>query len=160
MRIEPSNRGKVAGDLQFKPMNQNYITDCNVTSIHGGIPISHVWSSQSWNSSFLIASNALYLVIIEKEGVFLRFCQDNFTEKLRCILVTGCGFPDIATRALVHCVKNRLPHVKVVCITDCNPFGLSLLLTYKFGSKAKDFEGSGLEVPRFSLHLSISLHTL
>ena len=147
MRIEASTRGSVAGNLKFKPLNQNYITDCNVTALHGGIPISQVWVSQSRNLDFFIESEALYLLVIEKEGIFQRFCQDGFTEKLRCILVTGCGFPDIATRALVHCIKNRLPHIKVVCVTDCNPFGLSLLLTYKFGSTAMNFEGAGLEIP-------------
>ena len=148
MRIEPSTKGRVAGDLKFKSLNQDYITDCNATSLHGGVPISQVWVSQSHDPNFIIHSDALFLIVIEKEGIYQRFCQDNFTENLRCILVTGCGFPDIATRALIHCIKNRLPHIKVVCIIDCNPFGVSLFLNYKFGSKAKDFEGAGFEVPR------------
>ena len=80
MRIEASTKGSVAGDLKFKPLNQNYITDCNVTALHGGIPISQVWVSQSRNHDFLIESGALYLLVIEKEGIFQRFYQDSFTE--------------------------------------------------------------------------------
>lgn len=74
-------------------------------------------------------------------------CDDGFTQAFRCIIVTGCGFPDIATRALVHRVKSRLPHLKVLGLCDFNPFGLALLLTYKFGSKNMSLEGDGLSVP-------------
>jgi meiotic recombination protein SPO11 len=46
--------------------------------------------------------------------------------------VTGCGYPDVATRALVHMLSLRLPGAEVVGLCDYNPHGLSLLLTYRW----------------------------
>lgn len=75
----------------------------------------------------------------------------------------GCGFPDIATRAflyqLVRCfndqhsshrddyeaVFGRLSHdsshqehprIPVLGLSDCNPFGLAIMLCYALGSKS------------------------
>lgn len=59
--------------------------------------------------------------------------EDRFTERLPCILVTGRGFPDLATRIFVFRLQTAL-QIPVYGLTDCNPFGLSILLTYKIGS--------------------------
>ena len=77
------------------------------------------------------------IIIIEKEGIFRRLCEDNFTtNKLSSILgtslihslthslltheqpdllhiVTGCGFPDIATRALVSVLSRKYPLIPI-----------------------------------------------
>jgi hypothetical protein len=66
-------------------------------------------------------------------GIFSRLSEDSFWKRYPCIIVTGRGFPDLATRALVHQVSTRFK-LPVFGIADCNPFGLALLLTYKFGS--------------------------
>jgi hypothetical protein len=58
--------------------------------------------------------------------------------------VTGCGYPDIATRALVSRLAQMIPTATVVGLCDYNPHGLALLLTYRFPSKASIFEGEGM----------------
>ena len=46
--------------------------------------------------------DARAIVVVEKEGVFQQLVQDSLTSLFPCIIVTGKGFPDIATRAFVH----------------------------------------------------------
>ena len=47
--------------------------------------------------------------------------------------MTGKGFPDLATRALVHGLATQL-HVPVCGLCDCSPFGLGVLHAYERGS--------------------------
>jgi len=77
--------------------------------------------------------NPLWPLTYSLPGIFSRLSEDAFWKRYPCIIVTGRGFPDLATRALVHQVSTRF-RLPVVGLADCNPFGLALLLTYKFGS--------------------------
>ena len=52
---------------------------------------------------------------------------------LPCIIVTGRGFPDLATRALLQSLVVQL-QLPCWALTDWNPHGLCLFLTYKVGS--------------------------
>mmetsp|Transcript_529 Transcript_529/g.1242 ORF Transcript_529/g.1242 Transcript_529/m.1242 type:complete len:100 (+) Transcript_529:984-1283(+) len=61
-------------------------------------------------------TEAKYLLVIEKQGIFLRLCEDSFHLRLPCILVTGCGYPDIATRSLVRCISDRHPVMLIPCL--------------------------------------------
>jgi meiotic recombination protein SPO11 len=36
--------------------------------------------------------------VIEKEGVFQRILEDEFFNTIPCIILTACGFPDLASR--------------------------------------------------------------
>ena len=98
MRIEAGSRGSVAGDLRFRVTRNDGAripwTECWALTDHGGLPISQVWISND-EEAIEMESDALFLFVVEKEGVFRRLCDDKFHEKFRCILVTGCGYPDI-----------------------------------------------------------------
>ena len=50
-----------------------------------------------------------------------------------CILISGRGFPDLATRAMVHQLSHRF-QLPAFGLADSNPFGVALLMTYKLGS--------------------------
>lgn len=72
-----------------------------------------------------------YLVVVEKEGIFRRLQEDDFhLHKLPSILVTGCGFPDVATRHFVTKICELCPHLIPIGLCDYNPYGMALLLTY------------------------------
>lgn len=94
-----------------------------------------------------IESNALYLLVIEKDGIFQRLAEDGIQNRFRCIMITACGYPNIATRALVATLSRVLPHLVVLGLADYNPFGVELLLTYKFGSRSMSWEGANYHVP-------------
>lgn len=38
------------------------------------------------------------------------------------ILVTGKGFPDVATRACVHALSKAMPYLQIYGLSDCNPY--------------------------------------
>lgn len=69
-------------------------------------------------------------------------------------MITGCGFPDLATRVLTSRLANQLK-VPVLGLFDFNPFGLHILLTYKLGSVR-----SGLESFKFAVDIKwLGLHS-
>jgi meiotic recombination protein SPO11 len=90
---------------------------------------------------------AQFILVIEKEGVYLRLSEDKFYDRCPCILICGKGFPDLATRALVHACANELS-LPVYGICDCNPFGLSVLSVYREGSKML-----GVDACRFGVNV-------
>ena len=51
-------------------------------------------------------SRARYIVVVEKDTVFSRLVEDGFLRHVPCLLITACGFPSLAARALVqHAVE-------------------------------------------------------
>ncbi|KAE8911147.1 hypothetical protein PF003_g4306 [Phytophthora fragariae] len=65
--------------------------------------------------------------------------EDKFYEMVPSILITGRGFPDLATRVFVSLLSHALK-IPVLGLCDCNPFGLSIMLTYKLGSARMPLE--------------------
>ena len=89
---------------------------------------------ESSAASVRIESSAEYIILIEKDGIFRRLCEDGFYKHhVPSILITGRGFPDLATRAFARLLSDRLSLPSVV-LCDCNPFGMAIALTYKLGS--------------------------
>ena len=109
-----------------------------------GLLITQEWINASEcrddEQEFSIPSNARCILVIESEGVYLRFSRMRFYDRIPCILVTAKGFPDIATRALVHRLANKL-NIPVCGLCDCNPFGLRVLHTYEWGSIRQGVDG-------------------
>lgn len=58
----------------------------------------------------------------------------------RCVLVTGKGFPDLATRALVHTLYNELK-IPVLGLCDGNPYGISVLAMYHCAGNRMGVDG-------------------
>ncbi|CAE7559372.1 SPO11-2, partial [Symbiodinium microadriaticum] len=55
-------------------------------------------------------------------------------------------FPDIATRSLAFVLSQLIQGIIVIGVCDYNPCGLSLLLTFRLGSRNMAFEGQGLQL--------------
>lgn len=91
-------------------------------------------------ANFAIQSDAQCIIVAEKEGVYTRLSEDRFFDRVPCILVTGKGFPDIATRALVFVLHNTLD-IPVYGLADCNPYGLAVLQTYFRGGMKNEMDG-------------------
>lgn len=67
--------------------------------------------------------------MVEKEGIFERLLEDGFPKKYPCVLVTGKGFPDLPTRALVWQLHMRFA-LPVYGLADYNPYGAAIMLAY------------------------------
>ncbi|GAB4845989.1 hypothetical protein Ancab_024993 [Ancistrocladus abbreviatus] len=84
-----------------------------------------------------IFSVAQYILVVEKESVFQRLADDCFCSTNRCIVITGRGYPDIATRRFLRVLAGKL-HVPVYCLVDSDPYGFDILTTYRFGSMVRN----------------------
>lgn len=81
------------------------------------------------------STDARCIIVIEKEGVYTRLSEDKFFQQYPCILVTGKGFPDIATRQWVQHLQ-RVLNLPVYGLCDGNPYGISVLHTYQYDQKS------------------------
>ncbi|XP_062011194.1 meiotic recombination protein SPO11-1 isoform X1 [Rosa rugosa] len=93
-----------------------------------------------------IVSVAQYILVVEKESVFQRLANDQFCNTNHCIVITGCGYPDISTRRFLGLLVDTL-HIPVYCLVDCDPYGFDILSTYRFGSLQMAYDAKFLRVP-------------
>lgn len=96
-----------------------------------------------------------WIVVIEKEASLRSIASSSFWEKLSTqgVLITGKGYPDIATRALLRFLSTPSPQngfaaPPVYGLADFDPDGLAILATYKHGSVALAHESAELRVPQ------------
>lgn len=88
----------------------------------------------------LAVDGARFILVVEKEAIFRRLVEDKIWENsgMRCVVVTGGGQPDVATRAFVRFLSDAHgPAVPVLGLCDWNPYGLQIVLTYAHGSAAR-----------------------
>ena len=97
-------------------------------------------------------AGARFILVVEKAAIFQRLVEDRVWTRagLECALVTGCGQPDLATRAFLRQVVDAHPAgTPVLGLVDFNPFGLGILLTYARGSAAHP-EANAYAVPELA----------
>jgi DNA topoisomerase VI subunit A len=114
-----------------------------------GAPIGAEAADARGSAPRLAAAGARFILVVEKEALFRRLVEDRVWEArgARCVLLTGCGQPDLATRAFLRaCADAHGARVPVLGLADCNPFGLAILLTYARGSAARP-EAAASAVP-------------
>ena len=103
------------------------------SSLHG-MAISGT-SLDTWKREYrLDASHSKCILVIESESVYTRLVEASFWTQFPCILVTGKGFPDVATRTWVQYLQQQL-NLPAYGICDCNPYGVSVLQTYTYRQK-------------------------
>lgn len=109
-----------------------------------------------------------WILVIEKEATFRSIAAGPFWDKITThgIILTGKGYPDLSTRALLHFLSDASPHngfasPPVYGLADFDPDGLPILSTYKQGSKSLAHESEGHCTPQLqwlglrSEHLSL-----
>ncbi|KAL7475194.1 hypothetical protein ACHAW6_001120 [Cyclotella cf. meneghiniana] len=113
-----------------------------------GLPITREWIGRD-DEGFtddgveikVVSKDAKVIVVIEKEGVYNRLAEERIFDKFPCILITGKGFPDLATRALVQTLHKELD-LPVVGLCDSNPFGISVLSLYHYAGERMGVDGN------------------
>ena len=117
----PTSKGLVAGELTLA-LSDNRVIDCTVP---GGALIPHIASNL-----ISVRTTAKMLLIVEKDAVFQKLLEDDCTSSLGCILITGKGYPDVATRMLVKLLSEKL-ELPVYIIVDADPFGVDIMCVYR-----------------------------
>lgn len=98
---------------------------------------------------------AQWILVIEKEATFRSIVSSDFGEELTAkgVIMTGKGYPDIATRALLHLMSTATPRngfcsPPVYALVDWDPDGLAIMSTYRNGSIAISSDSVELCVPQ------------
>ncbi|KAJ3889229.1 Spo11/DNA topoisomerase VI subunit A [Lentinula edodes] len=103
--------------------------------------------------TFRVDEDLAWVLIIEKDAVFQTLCHLNASNHPllpgKGILITGKGYPDMATRHLVKTLCDALPKtIPVVALVDGDPYGLDILSVYKYGSSRLRHENGKLAARR------------
>lgn len=126
-----------------KEPNQEFV-DCS-TCGSSGYAIS---GDLSLLEKLVMKSDARYIIVVEKHAIFQRLAEDRIFNQIPCILITAKGYPDIATRFLLHRMSRQFSSIPILGLVDWNPAGLAILCTFKYGSI-----GMGLEAYRYACNV-------
>ncbi|KAF8232202.1 DNA topoisomerase IV, alpha subunit [Tricholoma matsutake] len=104
-------------------------------------------------ASFSADDNISWVLIVEKEAVFQTLCRLRLTTSPSLpghgLIITGKGYPDIATRHLVKTLSDALPlSAPVLALVDGDPYGIDILSVYKYGSRSLQHESTKLAAGR------------
>ncbi|KAI6046207.1 Spo11/DNA topoisomerase VI subunit A, partial [Pisolithus marmoratus] len=100
-----------------------------------------------------LETRVAWVLVVEKEAIFQTLCQLNFTKHPALpgpgLIVTGKGYPDVATRRLVKMLSDNLhERIPIVALVDADAYGLDILSVYKYGSHSLRHENESLAAHR------------
>jgi meiotic recombination protein SPO11 len=149
--LAASPKGWFCGRLElYNQSTGQLILDGQELDLHG-----MAITSTTGTNVQIRSTGAKCILVIEKEGVYNRLSQDHFfretdTGGYPCILVTGKGFPDVATRRWVQQLQQQL-RLPAYGLCDCNPFGISVLQTYQYDQVVANRNANNAHETRLNL---------
>ncbi|XP_016463309.2 DNA topoisomerase 6 subunit A-like [Nicotiana tabacum] len=138
LNVVAAEKGVVVGRLIFS--DDGDMIDCTKMGMGGkAIPpnIDRVGDMQS---------DALFILLVEKDAAYMRLAEDRFYNRFPCIIVTAKGQPDVATRLFLRKMKMEL-NLPVLALVDSDPYGLKILSVYGCGSKNMSYDSANLTTP-------------
>ncbi|GAA6051033.1 hypothetical protein JCM3770_005465 [Rhodotorula araucariae] len=99
----------------------------------------------------LQTDNPKWILVIEKDATFHSLASSSLLDDAELgngILLTGKGYPDLATRELLKRLSDELASTPIFALVDSDPHGLSILSVYKHGSSSQAHDSANLVVPR------------
>ena len=102
LNLRASSRGLYSGVIRLWEPGLGTVDGTTVVDPQS---ISSHWITNSTMN--VDVSRARFILVVEKEGIFGRLVEDKFWRRLPCVIITGRGFPDLATRAMVHQLSKR-----------------------------------------------------
>ncbi|GMY14672.1 DNA topoisomerase 6 subunit A [Fagus crenata] len=138
LNVVAAEKGVVVGRIIFS--DNGDMIDCTKMGIGGkAIPpnIDRVGDMQS---------DALFILLVEKDAAYMRLAEDRFYNRFPCIIVTAKGQPDVATRLFLRKMKMELK-LPVLALVDSDPYGLKILSVYGCGSKNMSYDSANLTTP-------------
>ncbi|XP_050378673.1 meiotic recombination protein SPO11-2 isoform X2 [Argentina anserina] len=141
--IMASSRGLVAGRLLLREPTHE-VVDCAACGFSGHA----ITGDLNTLDNLMMKTDARYIIVVEKHAIYQRLVEDRVFNQIPSILITAKGYPDIATRLLLHRLSSVFPDLPILALVDWNPAGLAILCTFKFGSI-----GMGLEAYRYACNV-------
>jgi len=90
--------------------------------------------------------DAEYVLVVEKDAIFQRLNDYEYWRKNKCLLITGKGQADRATRRMVRRLSEDWD-LPIYVLTDADPFGWYIYSTYRAGSISLSYESFRLACP-------------
>ncbi|KAJ7747262.1 topoisomerase acting in meiosis [Mycena metata] len=146
LNVRATSKGLVCGSGLVIHLNSGEILHVNDTE-GALIPVGEDIQA------FIVAEDVEWVLIVEKDAVFQTLCRLRLATHPslpgRGIIITGKGYPDVATRQLVATLSECLPRrIPLLGMVDGDPYGLDILSVYKYGSRAMAHEADKLAAPR------------
>lgn len=93
-------------------------------------------------------TKANFVLVVEKNTVFQNLIASNIFSLLNgnIILVTARGYPDICTRWILHKLWKE-NYLRVYALVDGDPFGIEIMLIYRYGTLKKGLNSYNLTCP-------------
>jgi meiotic recombination protein SPO11 len=123
LHVVASEKGVVVGRLVFADDGDRI--DCTRMGVGGKAIPPNVDRVSG------IESDALFILLVEKDAAFMRLAEDRFYNRFPCIILTAKGQPDVATRLFLRRLKVEL----------------RILSVYMCGSKNMSYDSANLTTP-------------
>ncbi|ORX36919.1 Spo11/DNA topoisomerase VI subunit A [Kockovaella imperatae] len=89
-----------------------------------------------------------WVLIVEKDAIFQPLCAMKLLDLLGPgVIVTGKGYPDLATLQLLALIADHYPATKFYGLFDADPHGLDILSIYTHGSQASRYSHDHSDLP-------------
>ncbi|KAG4205024.1 hypothetical protein ERO13_A04G077200v2 [Gossypium hirsutum] len=118
----------------------------NVIAAEKGVVVGRLIFSDNGDMIDYMQSDALFILLVEKDAAYIRLAEDRFYNRFPCIIVTAKGQPDVATRLFLKKMKMELK-LPVLALVDSDPYGLKILSVYGCGSKNMSYDSANLTTP-------------
>ncbi|MBD3187871.1 hypothetical protein GF325_13630 [Candidatus Bathyarchaeota archaeon] len=129
--VVASAKGTAIGRLRIK--DQNDIIDLESMGSGG-------WSITPFLDNVeIVESDAEFILVVEKDAALIRLSEAKWWRDYPCIIFSGKGAADVATRMFLRRV-NKVLKLPTFCLVDSDPYGHYIYSVYLRGSKRLSYE--------------------
>lgn len=140
--IVASAKGTAIGRLRIK--DKNDIIDLEGLG-SGGWTISPMLDNIE-----ILESDAEFILVLEKDAAMIRLSEARWWRQYPCIILTGKGAADMATRMFLKRI-NKVLNLPTFALMDSDPYGHYIYSVYLRGSKRLSYESPFLATPNMHL---------
>ncbi|TFG05448.1 hypothetical protein EU538_11340 [Candidatus Thorarchaeota archaeon] len=98
----------------------------------------------------IIESDAEFIIMSEKDAAVMRLAEAKYWNRQPCIVLTGKGSGDIATRAFLKRLVREL-EIPAFALVDSDPYGHYIYSVFLRGSKRLSYESPFIATPELKL---------
>ncbi|MFW9890769.1 MAG: hypothetical protein ACFFFO_01125, partial [Candidatus Thorarchaeota archaeon] len=98
----------------------------------------------------IIESDAEFIILSEKDAAVMRLAEAKYWNRQPCIVLTGKGSGDIATRAFLKMLVKEL-EIPAFALVDSDPYGHYIYSVFLRGSKRLSYESPFIATPELKL---------
>ncbi len=98
----------------------------------------------------IVESDAEFIIVSEKDAAVMRLAEAKYWNRMPCIVLTGKGSGDIATRAFLKMLVKEL-EIPAFALVDSDPYGHYIYSVFLRGSKRLSYESPFIATPELKL---------